>query len=142
MPYIVRPRRCFSGAVVACSALLALGAGSAQAAKAKAISPPTEITPSQCVESTLTQPFLYAGDINYYTLTPGEAAGNFEGTGWALSGGASIKKATLANGSVSSVLDLPSGSKAVSPSFCVNSEYPTARTMVRNVAGSEGVFYY
>ena len=41
-----------------------------------------------------------------------------------------------------SVLDLPSGSKAVSPTICVTSSYPTARTMVRNVIGAEGVFFY
>ena len=37
-------------------------------------------------------------------------------------------------------LGLPSGSKAVSPSFCVTSEYPTARTLVRDLAGSQGVY--
>jgi hypothetical protein len=40
------------------------------------------------------------------------------------------------------VLDLPSGSKAVSPTICVTTEFPTARTMVRNVVGAEGVFFY
>ena len=39
------------------------------------------------------------------------------------------------------VLDLPSGSSAVSPTICVSSSYPTARTMVRNVLGSEGVSF-
>jgi hypothetical protein len=140
MPYIVRPRRFPSSALAACTALLLFGAGSAQAAKSKTVSPLTEA--SQCLEATLTQPFLYAGDTNYYTLTPGQTPGNFDGTGWVLSGGASIKKTTLASGSTGSVLDLPSGSKAVSPSFCVTSEYPTARTIVRNVVGSSGVFFY
>ena len=40
------------------------------------------------------------------------------------------------------MLDLPSGSKAVSPTICVTSDYPTARAMVRDVVGSEGVFFY
>src|SRR5437899_5973971 len=65
MPYIVRPRRFPSGAVAACTALLVFGAASAQAAT----SPAKET--SQCTEPTLTQPFLYAGDSNYYVLAPG-----------------------------------------------------------------------
>ena len=140
MPYIVRPRKSLSSAVAACSLVLMLGAGSAQAAKVA--STQTKVATSQCTEASLTQPFLYAGDSNYYTLAPGQAPGDFVGTGWTLSGGASIQQTTLQNGSSGSVLNLPSGSKAVSPSFCINSEYPTARTIVRNVVGSEGVFYY
>src|SRR5438874_1204907 len=122
MPYIVRPRRFPGGVVAACAALLVFGAASAQAAT----SPAKET--SQCKEPTLTQPFQDAGDNNYYVLAPGQTPGNFEGTGWTLSGGASIKTTTLADGSTGYVLDLPSGSKAVSPSFCVTSLYPTERT--------------
>ena len=134
MPYIVRPRRFPSGVVAACTALLVFGAASAQAAT----SPAKET--SQCKEPTLTQPFQDAGDNNYYVLAPGQTPGNFEATGWTLSGGASIKTTTLANGSTGYVLDLPSGSKAVSPSFCVTSLYPTARTFVRDLVGAEGVY--
>jgi hypothetical protein len=134
MPYIIRPRRFPRGAVAACSALLVFGAASAQAAT----SPAKET--SQCKEPTLTQPFLYAGDSNYYVLAPGQTPGNFEGTGWTLSGGASIKQTMLQDGSAGYVLNLPSGSKAVSPTFCVTSEYPTARTLVRDVSGSQGVY--
>lgn len=134
MPYIVRPRRFPSRAVAACSALLLLAAAPAEAA---------EITsPVQCKEPALTQPFLYENDSNFYTLVPGETPNNFAGTGWKLSAGASIKRATLENGRSGSVLDLPSGAKAVSPSFCVTTDYPTARTVVRDVAGWGGVFYY
>jgi hypothetical protein len=146
MPYIVRPKRFPSGVVAVCSAILLLGAGSAQAAKSKETSSTTQTSSilqiSQCTEPTLTQAFLYAGDTNYYTLAPGEAPDSFTGTGWVLSGGASIKQTTLADGKSGLVLDLPSGSKAVSPSFCVTNEYPTSRTIVRNVVGSSGVFFY
>jgi hypothetical protein len=89
----------------------------------------------------LTQPFLSAGDSNWYTLMPGESPGSFDGRGWTLTGGASIKTTTTASGP-STVLDLPSGSKAISPVVCVTSSYPVARAMVRNVVGSEGVFFY
>ena len=37
------------------------------------------------------------------------------------------------------MLNLPSGSQAISPPMCVSADYPTARTMVRDVAGAEGV---
>ncbi len=134
MPYIVRPRRFPSGALAACTALLVFGAASTQAAT----SPAKET--SLCKEPALTQPFLYAGDLNYYVLAPGQTPGNFEGTGWTLSGKASIKTTTLKDGSTGQVLDLPSGSKAVSPSFCVTSEYPTARSLVRDLSGAQGVY--
>ena len=97
---------------------------------------------SQCLEQEFSQPFLYAKDINFYTLIPGEQADNFAGEGWELSGGAEIVNETLQDGTEGQVLDLPSGSKAVSPVLCVTSAYPTARGIVRNVKGSEGVFFY
>jgi hypothetical protein len=94
---------------------------------------------SACSAPALTQPFLSARDSNWYTLTPGETPGSFNGAGWTLSGGASIKAGQAGAGSV---LDLPSGSQAVSPPMCVAADYPTARTMVRDVAGAQGVHIY
>jgi hypothetical protein len=107
-----------------------------------AIPAQAEVDLSQCVENELSQPFLYAKDINLYTLVPGEEADNFAGEGWQLSGGAQIVTETLQDGTSGQVLDLPSGSKAVSPVICVTSAYPTARGIVRNVKGAEGVFFY
>jgi len=100
------------------------------------------VNTSQCLEQEFSQPFLYAKDSNYYTLLAGESPDNFEGTGWELSGGAQVVTDELADGATGNVLDLPSGSKAVSPVVCVTSEYPFARGIVRNVKGSEGVFFY
>jgi len=97
---------------------------------------------SACETPEYSQPFGYAHDSNWYTLLPGESPGTFEGQGWQLTGGAKVVATTMADGSISQVLDLPSGSKAVSPVMCVTSEYPTARGVVRNVNGSEGIFYY
>ncbi|MGZ6624924.1 MAG: hypothetical protein ACXVE8_04955 [Solirubrobacteraceae bacterium] len=91
---------------------------------------------SSCFAPSLTQPFLSVGDSNWYTLAPGETPGSFNGAGWALSGGASIQPGQNGAGAV---LDLPSGSQAISPPMCVASDYPTARTMVRDVVGAEGV---
>ncbi len=91
---------------------------------------------STCSAPALTQPFTSARDSNWYTLAPGETPGSFNGSGWTLTGGASVIAGQNGTGSV---LDLPSGSQAISPPMCVASDYPTARTMVRNVVGAEGV---
>src|SRR5438105_4398981 len=98
MPFIIKPRRVLV-AVAALSAALVISAAPAQA----------ELTPSSCTAPALSQPFLYAGDSNYYALVPGQSPGQFEGKGWVLSGGAKVVKSRTGG-----VLDLPSGSKAVS----------------------------
>jgi len=134
MPYIIRPRRRHSAIAATCAALFALGAGSAQAA------PPSK--EAACKEPALSQPFLNEGDSRYYALAPGQTTESFGGSGWTLSGGATVKSTTLPNGQTGTVLDLPSGSKAVSPVFCVTSEYPTARARVRNVVGTKGVGFF
>jgi hypothetical protein len=102
----------------------------------------TPTTTSSCATGVFTEPFLFVGDSNWYTLMPGQAVDNFDGTGWTLSGGATIVQTTIRNGKTGAVLDLPSGSRAVSPTICVTRYYPRARMMVRNVKGSEGVFFH
>jgi hypothetical protein len=97
---------------------------------------------SMCTSPSLTQAFLGWGDQRYYAPLPGETTSSFNGTGWTLSGGAKIVTTTLPSGATSTVLDLPSKSKAVSPTICVTSAYPVARGWVRDLKGSEGVFFY
>jgi len=112
-----------------------LGAGSAQASPLK-----ETIT---CTAPLLTQPFLSAGDSNFYMLAPGQTPGSFDGTGWTFSGRAGVKKVSIeGGGTTTSVLDLPSGGQAVSPPFCVTAEYPTARGIVRSVTSSGSVGFY
>lgn len=94
---------------------------------------------SSCFDPVLSQPFANVKDSNWYTLAPGQTPGDFNGAGWTLTGGASILAGQNGAGSV---LNLPSGSQAISPPMCVASDYPTARTMVRNVVGGEGVQVY
>lgn len=95
---------------------------------------------SSCSAPRLTQPFTAWGDSRSYELAPGQQPGTFGGAGWRLSGGARIiTDSAYAGGPV---LDLPSTAKAVSPTFCVSSNYPIARAMIRDVVGSEGVFFY
>jgi hypothetical protein len=118
---------------------LAILLASLMAAPAQAAT--SSVDTSMCSNPLLSQPFLAWGDSNWYMLMPGERADTFDGSGWQLSGGAKIITTTLADGTTSSVLDLPSGSKAVSPTICVTASYPTARTMVRDVKGSEGILF-
>ena len=108
---------------------MAIAAFAAAPASAATTNP---LDTSMCSNPTLSQPFLSVGDHNWYTLMPGESADSFAGGGWTLSGGAKIVTTKLADGTTGSVLDLPSGLKAVSPVICVTSAYPTARTTVRN----------
>ena len=122
-----------------CGTLVVLLVG-VVASPALAATPPVDT--SACSTPQLSQPFLSVHDGNWYTLAPGQTGQSFDGTGWVLSGGARILTTKLADGTSGSVLDLPSGSKAVSPTICVTSSYPIARTMVRNVVGAEGVFFY
>lgn len=93
-----------------------------------------------CSPPALSQPFTAWGDSNYYELVPGQVPGSFTGQGWTLSGGAQIVTDSAYSGG--EVLDLPSKAEAVSPTFCVSSNYPVARAMIRDVVGSEGVFFY
>ena len=92
-----------------------------------------------CSALPVSQPFLSWNDTNWYSQVPGQTDANFVGTGWALSGGARIVSTVRADGRTGTVLELPSGAVAISPTICVTSDYPTARTMVRTVLGSQGL---
>ena len=95
----------------------------------------TSVDTSACVPPQLSQAFLWAGDSLWYTPAPGVSSAGFEGTGWTLSGGASIVQAPLPNGSIGPALDLPPGSQAVAPVMCVTSDYPLARAHMRPLVG-------
>jgi hypothetical protein len=97
---------------------------------------------SACLNPTLSQTFLSSKDRNWYTLAPGQSPDGFTGAGWTLYNGANVASTQLQSGQPGSVLDLPSGAVAISPPMCVTSDYPTARTLVRNVIGAEGVQFY
>jgi hypothetical protein len=99
------------------------------------------VNASECTEGSFSQPFQALKDRNWYTLAPGQSDSGFNGAGWELSGGAKIVTTTLPDGSTGTVLDLPSGARAVSPTSCITTDYPTARAYVRNVVGGEGVAF-
>jgi hypothetical protein len=127
--------------------LLILGTTSIPA-QAAAAPPPrpsgtSSIDTSMCSAPEVSQPFLYAKDNHFYTLLPGQSEeGGFNGEGWVLRGGATIVTTTLPDGSTTQALSIPSGGEAVSPTICVNHEYPIARTLVRNANGGDGVNTY
>jgi hypothetical protein len=127
---------------------IGLTAAGLSLAATPALAAPTAIAPtpasplSSCDSSALSQPFTGLKDRNWYTLAPG---GDFEpetAGGWELTGGASITPVVQPDGSVGGVLDLPSKAQASSPVLCITSDFPTARLWVRNVAGSEGVYFH
>ena len=95
--------------------------------------------PATCTALPVSQPFLSWNDTNWYSQVPGQTGTGFTGTGWTLTGGASVVSTVRADGRTGTVLSLPSGASAISPPVCVSSDYPTARTMVRNVVGNQGL---
>jgi hypothetical protein len=95
--------------------------------------------PAGCPAVDISQPFAAWGDANWYMQVPGQDDTGFTGAGWVLTGGAKIVRTTLSDGSSGLVLDLPSGATATSPTFCVTSDDPDARTMARTTAGSGGL---
>lgn len=103
---------------------------------------PSPVDTSACTNPDLGQPFLWARDRNWYTLVAGQSLDGFGGDGWTLTNGARIVTTQLRGGEIGSVLDLPSGARAVSPAVCVTSDDPAARAMVRNVAGSQGIAFF
>jgi hypothetical protein len=113
--------------------IVSVAAGSAQAAT------PTGVSACSAPTYSFSEPFASAKDDNWYTLAPGQSADSFDGAGWTLTGGAKIVTTTLADGTTGQVLDLPGGSKAVSPPMCVSAAYPTARAVVRDVSGPPSV---
>jgi hypothetical protein len=120
-----------------------LGAVPASAAATPPIPASSTFTDtSTCANPSMSQTFLSVKDRNWYTLAPGQSPDGFNGAGWTLTNGAEIVTSQLQGGQNGSVLNLPSGAVAVSPPICVTSDYPTARTMVRNVAGGDGVQFY
>jgi hypothetical protein len=137
--FSVRGRLVSAFAIITACLFAGISASSAVAGPLKF---PATVDTTACTYPVLSQPFLGINDSNHYVLAPGQSVNSFDGTGWKLSGGAQVITTELADGSTGQVLDLPSGSKATSPVMCVDSGFTTARTMVRNVIGGEGVHFF
>jgi len=120
MPYIIRPRSARSIAAAVCGSALLSCAVPAMASAA-------------CSTSPTTKAFAQWRDEASYTLVQG---GNFASgaPGWELN------KAVVTSGEASSTGDthalaIQAGGRAVSPGFCVSSEYPSSRFLLRQVRG-------
>jgi len=120
------PRRLLGILTTTCAlgagAFVALPAGVAQAGL---------LNLNACNTSSLSQPFAPWGDYSSYELAP---AGDFESSGWSLSGSAAIVAGSepyAATGTLGQYsLSLPAGSSAESPATCVDAAYPTVRMFV------------
>jgi hypothetical protein len=118
--------------------LISLAAVLGAVAASPAHAATTTLDASSCSPPPVFQPFLSWGDSHWYAMVPGENLDNFAGTGWTLSGGAKLTTQTLADGHTGLVLDMPSGSKAVSPEMCIGDGYPIAKTIIRYGSGDSG----
>ena len=90
----------------------------------------TAVTKQTCTDPELASPLAGLGDQRQYFVAPG---GDFESgstVGWQFTGGAQIAGGNepfgVLGGGASS-LQLPAGSSATSPVFCVDLNYPTFR---------------
>jgi hypothetical protein len=133
------------------AAALAVTASTALAASAPALAdtpidaeaPATALTTAasnaECTAPNLLQPFTSWKDSRHYVLVPNGDFNDETGGGWQLAGGARILNDAQADGTVGSVLDLPTGAVAISPTMCVDLDYPTARARIRKVIGDGDV---
>jgi hypothetical protein len=129
-------------AVTACAALAASAPALADTpidADAPATAITTAASNTECAAPELLQPFASWRDNRHYVLVPNGDFNDQTGGGWQLAGGARILNDVQADGTTDSVLDLPTGAVAISPTLCVDLDYPTARAMIRKVVGDGDV---
>lgn len=127
MPSTIRPHK-------ACRTLATL-----LAASFAALALPALASAASCASSATSHPFAQFGDNAAYSLVQG---GSFESgaTGWSLSHASVVngnERYSVAGGSHS--LEIQPNGEAVSPAFCVSSEYPSFRFFQRQTSGSWAV---
>ena len=122
MPYIIRPRGVRRLAAALFGTVLLIGAVPA-------------VTDAACPKLPVTQALTQFGDNSEYALVSGSS---FESgaPGWSLTN-AEVVNGEGANGGSDSLEIEPDG-VAVSPTFCVSSEYPSFRFFARQVSGGGG----
>ncbi|MDQ8043273.1 MAG: hypothetical protein REI11_01620 [Patulibacter sp.] len=131
-------------AVLFASGAAAVAAPAGASAAATATTPST-IPTASCVQQPTTKAFASVGDNADYSLAPG---GDFESSaGWTFTGGAKIASGNENVGITSGgkSLQLPFGSVAVSPSFCVDESNPYFRFVAKPdnaLAGYAAVVFY
>lgn len=92
------------------------------------------IASAACVGGPESNPFAEFGDNANYVIAP---SGTFEsGTpGWTLSGSRVVEGNETYAASGSHSLEIDSNGRAVTPTVCVGSEYPTFRFFARQLSG-------
>jgi hypothetical protein len=83
----------------------------------------TDASRSTCENPALGTPYAALGDERSYVLAPGGSFEDPAATGWQLTGGASVEQDRRQGGQ----LVLPAGASAVSPSMCIDLDYPHLR---------------
>jgi hypothetical protein len=145
MPYSTcnrRSRLAAALAVTACAALSVSASALADTpvpAVGAVTANTTAESSAECMAPALLQPFTSWKDTRHYVLAPGGDFSDPTSGGWKLDGGAQIVNDASPDGTTDSVLALPTGAVAVSPTMCVDLDYPTARVWVRNVVGDGDV---
>jgi hypothetical protein len=119
MPHIVRPTKAVKTLAALVCSVLTIGVVPAVASAA-------------CPATATTKAFAKFGDEASYSLLTG---GTFESgaPGWSLSKSEVIAESSPMGGS--HALAINPGGQAVSPGFCVSSEYPSFRFLYRDLRG-------
>jgi hypothetical protein len=121
MPATLKPAlRALLGASAAALAF------AAPAAAAPASGPEIQVTDasrSTCESPALGTPYAAIGDERSYVLAPGGSFDDAAAPGWQLAGGAELGSDARQGGQ----LVLPVGGSAVSPSMCIDLDYPHLR---------------
>lgn len=122
MPYIIRPKGASRSAATLLGLLLALCTAPAAASAA-------------CPSTPASALLVSYGDDAIYSLLPGSS---FESgaSGWSLTNAQVVEEAGPVG--ESGALAIEPGGHAVSPAFCVSSEYPSFRFFARRLTESPG----
>jgi len=107
----------------ASAAALALAAPATAAPVAGPAIQATDASRSTCENPALGTPYAGIGDERSYVLAPGGSFEDPSAAGWQLSGGASVGQDRRRGGQ----LVLPVGASAISPSMCIDLDYPHLR---------------
>ena len=121
MPSSLKPAlRALLGASAAALALAAPAAAAPASGPAIQV---TDLSRSTCESPALGTPYAAIGDERSYVLAPGGSFEDAAAPGWQLDGGAEIGSDARQGGQ----LVLPVGASAVSPSMCIDLDYPHLR---------------
>jgi len=142
MPYVIRwpHKRVIASAVASLSLLVCASPAAAWGGSPYQQYQPPAPASSNCPVPPSSSVFSALGDTASYSLMPG---GSFEGPtpGWAFNGASIVagnEPWSVNSADDSQSLNIPSGSNAVSPTFCLTSQLPSWRFFAQAGNGSWG----